>query len=148
MKLRNVTEMVVVHHSLTDTGNVEVFRIHHKKPKEQGGLGAEDIGYHFLIQPCGDLELGRPERFIGAHARGKNFNSIGVVFVGNFFKYEPTFESLNTFHNLYNSLCKTYQKKLIIGFHRREGLKNSCPGPKLNRIDFLEIMYKGVINGT
>ncbi len=42
----------------------------------------EDIGYHFFIRLDGRIEKGRPIEKIGAHVRGYNRNSIGIVYVG------------------------------------------------------------------
>jgi N-acetylmuramoyl-L-alanine amidase len=140
MNTRKFTNRVVVHHSLTDTGDVDSFRRHHMKPKPEG-LGAEDIGYHFVILPCGDLQQGRRQELQGAHAKGRNFDSIGVCLIGNFSKYSPTTSQLKTFINLYTSLCKRYGKDLPIEFHRSENLKNACPGVYLEREVFLNMMY-------
>jgi len=45
--------------------------------------GWSDIGYHIVIQPDGEVELGRPLNVIGAHTRGFNRDSIGICMVGN-----------------------------------------------------------------
>lgn len=44
--------------------------------------GWSDIGYHYVIDLDGTLELGRPVEQVGAHCYGHNENSIGVVYVG------------------------------------------------------------------
>ena len=44
--------------------------------------GFKDIGYHFLIHLDGRIERGRPWDQPGAHAKGYNSNSIGIVYVG------------------------------------------------------------------
>jgi hypothetical protein len=41
------------------------------------------IGYHYLILPDGELQTGRPEHCVGAHASGYN-SYLGVCLVGNF----------------------------------------------------------------
>lgn len=47
--------------------------------KQRGWKG---IGYHWVVNRDGSLEIGRDEAEVGAHARGFNTNSIGVVMVG------------------------------------------------------------------
>lgn len=47
--------------------------------KQRGWNG---IGYHYVIDLDGTLEIGRPEVKVGAHCLGHNSNSIGVVYVG------------------------------------------------------------------
>ncbi len=44
--------------------------------------GWKDIGYHFLIQLDGQVSEGRPIEQVGAHVKGHNSDSIGVVYVG------------------------------------------------------------------
>ena len=41
-----------------------------------------DIGYHFCIRRNGAIEDGRPLDIAGAHAKGHNSNSIGLVMIG------------------------------------------------------------------
>lgn len=44
--------------------------------------GWDGIGYHYVVRLSGLIEMGRPERKMGAHTRGHNQDSIGVVYVG------------------------------------------------------------------
>ena len=44
--------------------------------------GWSDIGYHVLIKRNGEIQFGRPMSKIGAHVKGFNRTSIGVVWVG------------------------------------------------------------------
>ena len=44
--------------------------------------GWRDIGYHYVIYRNGQIKLGRPLAEQGAHAKGHNEDSIGVVYVG------------------------------------------------------------------
>ena len=44
--------------------------------------GFEEIGYHYVVGLDGYIELGRPIEKVGAHAKGINSTSIGVVYVG------------------------------------------------------------------
>jgi N-acetylmuramoyl-L-alanine amidase len=41
-----------------------------------------NCGYHYVVRRDGRIEAGRPESEIGAHAKGHNSDSIGVVWVG------------------------------------------------------------------
>jgi N-acetyl-anhydromuramyl-L-alanine amidase AmpD len=40
------------------------------------------IGYHFVIRRNGMIEVGRPINEVGAHVKGHNSDSIGIVWVG------------------------------------------------------------------
>lgn len=44
--------------------------------------GFSDIGYHYVIRRNGEIERGRPEEIIGAHAQGANSRSLGICWVG------------------------------------------------------------------
>jgi N-acetylmuramoyl-L-alanine amidase len=44
--------------------------------------GWSDIGYHYVIRRNGLLEKGRPIEMPGAHVKGMNENTIGIVYVG------------------------------------------------------------------
>lgn len=138
MKKRIETNRIVFHHSLTDSGDVITFREYH-----MGAHGWEDIGYHFVVPKEGNFQYGRKMQYEGAHAKGKNHDSIGVCLVGNFYNYEPTVSQLEECVRLYHDICRVYNKKLEIDFHR-EG-DNPCPGPLLDREDFKEILYRGGI---
>lgn len=44
--------------------------------------GFQDIGYHFVISKSLGLQIARPIRKVGAHARGHNRFSIGIALCG------------------------------------------------------------------
>lgn len=79
MNVRAKTNTLVVHCSATQAGldiGVAEIRVWHKQK------GWEDIGYHYVIRRDGTIEVGRPERLVGAHAEGHNSDSIAVCLVG------------------------------------------------------------------
>lgn len=84
--IRDISEIkqVIVHCSYTppgmDIGAAEI-REWHTLP-EPKGRGWRDIGYHVVIRRDGTIETGRPFFEIGAHCKGQNLDSIGVVLVG------------------------------------------------------------------
>ena len=47
--------------------------------RERGFTG---IGYHFVIDINGKVEIGRPVEQAGAHASGHNAQSIGICYIG------------------------------------------------------------------
>ena len=80
--MRKITK-IVVHCTATKEGvdiNADTIDKWHKK------RGWNGIGYHYVIKLNGDIELGRPDSKIGAHVKGYNYNSIGVVYVGGLSK--------------------------------------------------------------
>lgn len=76
--MRKITD-IVVHCTATeedkDIGAFEIDQWHRKK-------GWSMIGYHYVVRLDGSVEVGRPENKQGAHVKGYNRNSIGVVYVG------------------------------------------------------------------
>ncbi len=70
---------IVVHSTATkedqDFSASDIDRWH----KQRGWSG---IGYHYVVKLDGTVEKGRPDSKIGAHVKGHNRNSIGVVYVG------------------------------------------------------------------
>ena len=46
------------------------------------GNGWSDIGYHSVVCRDGTIDAGRPEERSGAHVRGQNSDSLGIVWVG------------------------------------------------------------------
>ena len=54
----------------------------HTDPKNKGGRGWSDCGYHYVVKRDGNIQIGRPIERAGAHARGFNKSSIGICLVG------------------------------------------------------------------
>lgn len=72
-------DYIAVHCTATQEGRdmtVEQIRAQHKKQ------GWSDCGYHYIIYRDGTVHIGRDVDIAGAHVRGYNPYSIGVVYVG------------------------------------------------------------------
>lgn len=134
MNIRRLTKRIVWHHSLADHSSVSEIREWHLQRM------FEDIGYHYVIRRDGTIEHGRDTKYIGEHAYGMNHDSVGVCFEGDFRKYEPTVEQLNSACAVYHVVCRAYSKSLEVEFHR--SIDNPCPGPLLDREDFREIIKR------
>jgi len=147
MKNRRKTERIILHHSLSGFGDVENIRRWHTMPPP-AGHGWSDVGYHFVITRDGITQTGRDVRLVGAHAFGRNRDSIGVCLIGNFHKYEPTYEQVEAVTRLYHQLCRMYSKSLKLEFHRPHifnlfepndyQIFNACTGSKMDRCDIRE----------
>ncbi len=137
MKPRKNTRRIIFHHSLTHGGNAVTIRNYHVNVNEW-----EDIGYHFVITRAGEIQHGRDIKMIGSHALGRNADSVGVCIVGNFFKELPSPEQLIAVQRLYHDVCRAYKENLKVEFHRPEYFPNACPGPKLARPTFLNLLRK------
>lgn len=129
---RGKTNRVIFHHALADHASAADIDAWHR----ERGFGC--IGYHYVVRIDGRVEEGRTEEAIGAHAHGANHDSIGVCLEGDFRRYGPSGEQINTVRALYLSLCERYGKSLRVEFHR--SIDNPCPGPKLDRDAFRDII--------
>ena len=77
--MRTINE-IIVHCSDTPEGRndkAEDIRRWHVN-----GNGWSDIGYHYVVDLDGTIEIGRDVALVGAHATGHNANSVGVCYVG------------------------------------------------------------------
>ena len=93
--------------------------------------GWSDIGYHYVIELDGSVNMGRDIDRIGAHTRGENTGSIGICYVGGMdanmehpkdTRTEKQKEGLNC---LIKDLRKTYGALTIHGHN--EFASKACP---------------------
>jgi len=89
-----------------------------------------DIGYHWVVTLNGTLEEGRPEYKNGAHAKGFNKNSVGVVYVGGVDenldpKDTRTDAQKETLRCILEDLKDRYPQAQIIG--HRDVSDKACP---------------------
>lgn len=122
---------IIIHCSATpadmDIGAKEIDRWH----KARGWSG---IGYHAVIRRNGDIERGRDDDVIGAHAKGYNAGSLAVCMVGgvdengeletNFLpaQYESLTAVVANWRNEYG-----VKDKGIMGHRDLPGVNKACP---------------------
>ncbi len=85
-------DKIVVH--CTDTADSIDYGVAEIRRYHVDDLGWKDVGYHFVIRRNGEIELGRPLEEVGAHCRGYNRGSIGIVLVGRRMFCEEQFAAL------------------------------------------------------
>ena len=134
MKLLKIIRRVVFHHSLSDFGDVELIDSWHRQK------GYSMIGYHFVITKMADIQKGRSMKYQGAHAKGKNHNSIGVCFIGDFNKYNIKQIQIAAAGKLLFQL-QSLSPSIYIDFHINS-LKKVCPGICFDRANFIRRMLK------
>jgi N-acetyl-anhydromuramyl-L-alanine amidase AmpD len=118
---------IIIHHSATASGNVEVFRKYHLKQ------GFADVGYHYVIcnghgGPDGEVQEGRPELMTGAHAPARNADSIGVCLVGDFTQGKPTTAQMLALYALLKDLMRRYHISPKDVLAHKEVSQTDCPG--------------------
>ncbi|MHB0996815.1 MAG: peptidoglycan recognition protein family protein [Elusimicrobiales bacterium] len=93
-----------------------------------------DIGYHFLIDPLGNVYEGRPIKVLGAHVANKNTGNVGISVLGN---YHPpkrdvfTDRSRDAFVAVAGYVKNTYDVQVSSFFAHRELGITDCPGDDL-----------------
>ncbi len=121
LKKREETTHIVIHHDVWPGGTREDIHQSHINRDWSG------FGYHARIRQDGVIELGRPLWAVGAHTKGLNTVSIGVVVEGNYNKQkvmpEPQISSLIGY---IKKLIKTYGP-LKIAYHNQFS-DTDCPG--------------------
>jgi N-acetylmuramoyl-L-alanine amidase len=105
------------------------------------GRGWWQIGYHWLIEPNGDIKQGRVEWTPWAHCKeaSMNYKSIGVCFSWHFDEEEPTKEQYEALNKLVKWITKRWGE-LIIEPHNKYATYKTCPWKnfKLNIMTDLE----------
>jgi len=136
---------IIIHCSATkpsmDIGVDEIKDWHVK------GNGWSDIGYHYVINRGGTLEIGRDIKKNGAHTKGHNKDTIGICVVGGVDDNGTpannyTLNQWNTLENLVNELC--FSDYMISGFYIK-GHNNfsSKACPSFDVQDWLETIGLG-----
>lgn len=122
---------IIVHCSATREGQdigIDTIREWHVNDR-----GWSDIGYHYVIRRNGEIEKGRPDDIAGAHARGVNQTSIGVVWVG-----ETQIDVLQekAMMSLIHFLMGKYNIKIenVLGHCEAVKTSKTCPNLNMNRV--------------
>ena len=127
-KSKRRIDLIVVHSTATHEGQdftVEQIRKTHK------AKGYSDIGYHYVVYRDGSIHEGRNVNISGAHARGYNVHSIGVVYVGGCEKDSTKAKDTRTaaqkrsLRELLGKLRQLYPNAKIVG-HRNLNA-TACP---------------------
>jgi N-acetyl-anhydromuramyl-L-alanine amidase AmpD len=94
------------------------------------GNGWSDIGYHWVVRRDGTIESGRPEERSGAHVKGHNSDSIGIVWVGTNKCEDKQLDALIT---KVKELCYRYNidSKEVYGHYELYSGK-TCPNLKMD----------------
>ena len=112
---------IIIHCAGTPTGretSAEDIHAWHK------GRGWDGIGYHYVIKINGTIENGRPDFWMGSHARGNNQGSLGICMIGT---DEFTTEQWASLSDLISTLTDKHQGiSEIIGHN--EISQKTCPG--------------------
>ena len=130
----NFPELIIVHHSGgTDKNPLEDTSNHTAKTMEDYhlSLGWEGLGYQYVIHKNGDIWLGRPETYHGAHTVDFNYRSIGICLAGNFDATLPTKEQESALKGLIEAIRGRYNIPLDKILPHRKFANKTCYGKRL-----------------
>ena len=125
--MRNINRLII-HCTATPEGRdhtvADVTRWHLER-------GFTDIGYHYLIRLDGTVEDGRHVDKAGAHVKGHNLYSIGIVYVGGCdLKMRPkdtrTVQQKCALRDLIANLRENYPRATVHG-HNEFDKGKACP---------------------
>lgn len=120
MTKRSSTERIILHHSACSSCTAEQIHQWHLNN------GWEGAGYHFLVRKDGQIYRLRPEAFVGAHAYGSNYNSIGICAEGNFENETMSEAQKNSLIELVSYLKGKYGISKVL---KHSDVNNTaCPG--------------------
>lgn len=129
-----MTPKRIVWHHTADASPAPQFDKINKAHKDRGfpkSLLGYYVGYHFLIEPNGDIRTARRMTEIGAHDEGENVNSLGIALAGNFTRQLPSESQSISAAKLIKSIRKTIPIPVTrIEPHRWDD-QTECPGKAL-----------------
>ena len=130
-------QLVVIHHSATNSGSVEEFDAEHRRRKDANGQPWLGIAYHFVIGNGHGMDDGAIEatfrwkqQLHGAHSGDATVNArgIGICLVGNFEESPPTTRQWEAVQKLVRRLAAQHQLKPEQVVGHASVKKTSCPG--------------------
>lgn len=119
---------IVVHHSATTSGSPEAYARYHVN-----NLGWPGIGYHYVIQPDGQVYKTGAITGVRYHATVANGYGIGICLTGNFDLGPPKEAAWEALIELIRHLRSALPWGLkVIGHREVPGTHKSCPGKRFD----------------
>lgn len=129
--MNNPKNIIVHHTAVSRTKNNNQFEATDNYHKSKGW---GQIGYHYLIEPSGEVKQGRKDNEVGAHTSQleMNYFSLGICLTGDFDIEEPTKEQIVSLKTLIQSKQKQYDiHDDHVYPHRKFATYKSCWGKLL-----------------
>lgn len=132
--MRKITHLVVhctASPDYMDVGFQEINQWH----KDRGFLSPSGVhcGYHYIIRRDGTIEKGRPDEEVGAHAKGVNSKSLGIVWAGT---NEITPKQHTSLIALLQNLKDQYSINIdnVLGHREAVETDKTCPNLAMDKI--------------
>ncbi|GIN60546.1 hypothetical protein J27TS8_05390 [Robertmurraya siralis] len=126
--IKKVTK-VVCHHPAHPTWGIMEIHNYHKNSKGWAG-----IGYNYLICKNGRIQEGRGKN-VGAHCSGRNSDTLGVCFQGDFDKQQMTDAQVKAGGWLIAKLIKEHGLQINDVLGHRDLAATACPGKNFRMAD-------------
>ena len=137
LSVRSKTNYVVLHHAAAKACSPYQIDSWHK------ANGWSGIGYHYFIRKDGTIYRGRPEWATGAHAQGKNHESIGICVEGNYdVEYVMPDDQKESVKAVLRDIKLRYPNTTVKG-HKNVGA-TGCPG-KYYPLSEMMTYYRNII---
>jgi N-acetylmuramoyl-L-alanine amidase len=139
--MRDIKEIII--HCTDSDDSLDVgFRQINEWHRERGWLSPSGVscGYHYIIKRDGSVEIGRPESEKGAHVRGHNSNSLGIVLVG---RKDSDEKQLDELFDMVTRLCQKHDVDFVDGVFGHYELDDGKTCPNLDMVKFrAELAFK------
>jgi len=96
--------------------------------KSHQARGWGDIGYHFVVDPSGQIWQGRSLAYQGAHVKNQNYRNLGIVALGNFEVQSPTSAQVAALERFLFTSMRRFRVPLMRVRTHRELAPTLCPG--------------------
>lgn len=131
----NGVDRITVHHSAVIAAGVrgksDAARMLTAIRSGHVGQGWADIGYHYIIDPQGNVWEGRATRYQGAHVKENNEHNLGIMCLGNFDQERPSSSMLATLDSFLADRMRAYNVPISRVYTHQEIRATECPGRNL-----------------
>jgi hypothetical protein len=131
-------ERVTIHHTASSNATTQSPEVQLRGWQSfHMGKGWSDIGYHFLVDPTGQLWQGRDLDYQGAHVGNHNKGNVGVSFMGTYTTHQPSAAQIKSVGRLIAWLASSFAVSVdtahVKGHRDFPGHEtNECPGDMLH----------------
>jgi len=136
-KPMNGVQLITVHHDALNSAGKRgrAFAIDRLARVRREHLSRDatwvDIGYHFIIDPDGQVWEGRPLSIEGAHVARTNDHNMGIMVMGNFDEHRPTQAQIDALDAFLVQQMTTHRVGVKNLYTHQELKSTACPGRNL-----------------
>lgn len=131
----NGVDRITVHHSAVIAAGVrnkaDAARMLNSFRNGHVNQGWADIGYHYIIDPQGNVWEGRPARFQGAHVKENNEHNLAIMCMGSYDQERPTSAMLAALDGFVADRMRAYNVPISRVYTHQELRSTECPGRNL-----------------